>query len=187
MVFCCFIDGDTVMFLMFFCIPTNQTDELLIILTEELEFLTVQTAELFRPCRSSLTPLLSQGVRKISQCQITWRLSHWKYFLTDRARLEFTLSPPLLKTVLAEAVTTQQDYRILKYVTAHRTGAVHFRWRFIGSHSVVVFRSCLLMLDSDRQLTFTFNFTDSLVFAQTALTFSNLVAVLSINTLEMSV
>ncbi len=102
---------------MLFCIPTNQTDELLIILTEKLEFLAVQTANLFRVC--SLTPLSSQGVRQVPQGQITRRLSHWKYFLTHWTCVERTLSPPLLQTVLTEAVTAQQQNRIRKYILTH--------------------------------------------------------------------
>lgn len=37
------------------------------------------------------------------------------------------MPPPLLKTILTEAVTTQQDNGILKYITTNRAGAVQFR------------------------------------------------------------
>ena len=153
--FCCLIDGDEVVFLMFLWIPTDQTDELLIVLTEELKFLSVQTAELFRV--SSLTPLLSQGISQVPQCQITWRLTHWKDFLTNRARVQSTLSPPLLKTGLTEAVTTQQENRILKDIAAHWAGALHFRWWHVCSHSVNFSCGCPVFLVSDRQLYFHFH------------------------------
>ena len=96
-------------------------------MTEELQLLTVQTAELFRCRVSSLTPLLSQGIRQVPQRQITWRLTHGKDFLADRACLLCALPPPLLKTGLTEAVTAQQENGILKDFTAHGAGALHFR------------------------------------------------------------
>lgn len=120
---------------MFLWIPTNHTDELLILPTEELEFLTVHAAHLLR-WAGALTPVSSQGVREVPERQVAWRLSHRKEFLADRACLQSTLPPPLLQAVLTEAVAAQQEDRILKYVTAHGAGAIHLGLWCVRCHSV---------------------------------------------------
>lgn len=135
-VFCSFIDGDTAVFLVFLCISTNNTDELLIILTEKFQFFIVDTANLLRSWSGPLVLLLSQVIREVSKSQIRWGLSHREYFLTHWARLMSALPPPLLKTVLTEAVAAQQENRVLKYITTHRAGAVSLRLWYVRCHSV---------------------------------------------------
>lgn len=122
----CFVEGHAVVFLVFLCIPTNHTHELSVVATEELEFLTVQIAHLLRRGVGPLDLLLPHCVGQVPQCQITRGLRHRKQFLTDGTRLQAALCPPLLNTVLTEAVAAQQDDGIVKYVAAHGTSEVHF-------------------------------------------------------------
>lgn len=122
---------------MCFCVPADQADGLLIIHTEELEFLAVHTALFLGAGRWSLTHLLSQLVRQVSQRQVTWWLiPHRKHLLTDGARLISTLFPPFLETGFAEAVAARQHHRLPVNVAAHRASAVLPGIRRAGGHSL---------------------------------------------------
>lgn len=153
-----FLDGHAVVFLVFFCIPTNHTDELLVRHTVELELLAVQTAELLRRTVCALGVLLQpQGVGHVPQRQITRRLlSRRKRLIAHRARLEVTLPPPLPQTRRTEAVAAQQDHGVVEYVAAHRAAAVPLRLPF-GRR-----RARSHVVDSSRGSGTTFTFTHSL-------------------------
>ena len=139
----CFIDGGKVVLLVFLCLSTNQTDELLVVPTEELELLVVLLAPIRSSCRWSLTRLLPQDVRQVPQRKVTRGPSHRQDLHAERTLL-YPLSPPRLETALTEAVSTQQDHGVLVYLGAQRASASLLWLGYFSSHlsSVCPFPFC---------------------------------------------
>ena len=124
---CSFIYGKELVSWVFPGSLTHQTYGLFILQTEQLESLTVQTAEHFRPSWSPLTLLLQERLTYVPQRQIQWRIVQWRLSSTNWTLFRFLLSPELLKAVFAEAVTAQKKDGILENVKANRTGEILFR------------------------------------------------------------
>lgn len=114
---------------------THHTDGLLVVQTEELQFLPVQTAVQLFVQQRALPFDLHEGLADILQGQVWGDVGLEGFFPAHRA-LAYPRVPAALQTASAEAVATRQQNGVRKDVTTYRAREI-LLWKWHGHHLVL--------------------------------------------------